>query len=228
MKVNVTKLSIGFIALLVGIYIAYHLGVAKHLTLEKIKVYSDYFQYWVAEHYLFSVLVYMLAYFVVIASSLPATGPMSMLGGFLFGTWPTIIYSTIAATFGATVAFLLFRTVLRGTVEQKYASQLQKFRSGLKEHGAWYLLLLHFLFVIPFFVINILAALGGVTLWQFVWTTAVGFLPCAFVYAFAGTQLKTIQSVGDIFSFKVIAAIIFVILLSLIPIVYKRIKKCRG
>jgi len=120
---------------------------------------------------------------------------------------------------------LLFRTALKNTLEKKYASQLVTFRKGLDEYGSYYLLILHFMFIVPFVVINILAALAGVSLWQFVWTTAVGFLPCAFVYSFAGKRLFSITSVHDVFSWNIIIAILLLLIITMLPIILKRYKK---
>ncbi|MFC1841825.1 TVP38/TMEM64 family protein [Candidatus Dependentiae bacterium] len=225
MKNNVAKISFILVGLLIILYIVYKFGFSQYLTLENLKAHSTYLYSWVSEHYLISVVIYMAIYFLVIAASLPSTAPMSIIGGFLFGTLPAVLYATVAATLGATLAFLLFRNISRATIEKKYADHLVKFKSGLNEHGAAYLLLLHFMFIVPFFVINMLAAVADVSLWKFVWTTAVGFLPCAFVYAFSGKRLFSIRSISDVFSWEIIIALILLIAVVVMPIVIKKYKK---
>ncbi|MFC1842744.1 TVP38/TMEM64 family protein [Candidatus Dependentiae bacterium] len=224
---KITTLLI-LIGLLFCLYVLYKFGFAHHLELESIKIYIKDLHAWTSKNYVISVIVYTVTYFTVIVAGIPATAPVVMVGGFLFGTVSAVLYSAIAATLGAIVAFLLFRSVLKETIEQKYADKLAMFRVGLQEHGAFYLLLLHFMFLVPFFVINMLAALARVSLWRFIWTTFLGILPCLFVYAFSGKKLFSIRSIQEIFSWKIILVIILLLLVTMLPIIYKLWKKKRG
>jgi len=225
MKINVTKLSMLVIFLLIGLYIGYQMFFAHHFTLESLQANSAYLRDWVLNHYTLSAALYTLLYFIVIASSLPITAPMSMVGGFLFGVFPTVVYSTVAATGGATVAFLLFRSLSQATIEQKYGAQLARFRGGIDEYGAWYLFIIHCMFIFPFIVINMLAAVSGVSLWGFIWSTALGFIPCAFVYAFAGKEMLSVRSFGEIFSWKIILAIVLLVIVVSLPVIINHYKK---
>ena len=222
---KVTKFLILAVLIVASIYIAYKIGLERHITLENLKAKSFHLQKMVLANYYFSVAIYMLIYFIVIAFALPATGPMSLIGGFLFGAIRCTIYATIAATAGATISFLFLRTVFRKTIADKYANQLNKFRKGIDEYGSFYLLILHFLLVLPFFLINSLAALADISLLSFMWTTALGIIPAAFIYAFAGQQITTIQSADDILSAKVIIALVLLIAFIVGAMLLKRYKK---
>jgi len=227
MKINITKLSILVLCLFIGLYITFRVGFAHHFTLENIQANSKLLCNWVSYNYVISVFIYIITYFIVIASSIPITAPVSMIGGFLFGVWPTVIYSTVAATGGATVAFLLFKSVSQATIERKYGAKLASFRGGVEQYGAWYLLIIHFMFIFPFVVINMLAAVSGVSLWGFIWSTAIGFLPCAIVYAFAGKEMLSVRSFGEIFSWKIILAIVLLVLVVSLPIIINHFKKTK-
>jgi len=225
MKSNVAKLSVCLIVGLILIYFVYQFFLSHYVTLQNLKAQGAYLYELSSRYYIISAVAYMVIYFVAIASSLPITAPMTVAGGFLFGTMPAVIYSTVAATCGATLAFLLFRSVSKVTVGKKYEAQLAKFSKGLDEYGVFYLLIIHFVFVVPFFVINALAALANVSLWRFIWTTFVGFLPCAIVYSFAGNQLTSIRSFSDVFSWKIIIALILLICVVALPVLFKHFKK---
>lgn len=225
MKLNKKLIYIFLFLLIIGFYFAYKFGFGKYLTLESIQANSQYFAALVSKNYLFSVILYMFIYFVVIACAIPSTAPLSMIGGFLFGVWPTVVYSTISATCGAIVTFLALKIFSKNTIEQKYGQKLGKFRTGLQEYGSFYLLILHFSFLVPFFIINSLAVLAGVSLWQFSWTTFVGFLPCAFVYAFSGQKLLSIKSVNEMFSWQFLLAIGLLLLIGTLPIIIKSFSK---
>jgi len=225
MSRNVARLSILLVVLLVVVYLVYQFFFSHHVTLQNLKAQGACLYELSSRYYIISVIIYVVLYFIAIASSLPITAPITMAGGFLFGTFSAVIYSTVAATGGATLAFLLFRSFSKATIGKKYEAQLARFSKGLDEYGAFYLLIVHFMFIVPFFVINALAALANVPLWRFIWTTAVGFLPCAIVYSFAGRQLISIRSFSDIFSWKIIVALILLICIVILPIAFKHLKK---
>jgi len=152
---------------------------------------------------------------------------MSMIGGFLFGALRGTLYTVVSATLGAIVSFLFLRSVLRNTIANKYQKQLQKFKKGIDEYGVFYLLILHFLFVFPFFVINSLAALANISVLRFTWTTAIGIIPAAFVYAFAGKQIMSIQSGSDVLSARVIIALALLVISIVLAMLFKRFQSRR-
>jgi uncharacterized membrane protein YdjX (TVP38/TMEM64 family) len=56
----------------------------------------------------------------------------------------------------------------------------------------------------------------------YVVATAIGIIPGSFVYAYAGRQLGTINSLTDIVSPGVIGAFVLLGLLALVPNLYKK------
>jgi len=149
---------------------------------------------------------------------------LTLAGGFLFHLFPGIIYVNVAATVGATLGFLFARYILGNKVQEKYASQLERFNRELDENGHLYLLTLRLIPAFPFFLINLLAGLTKVSLKTFFWTTMVGILPGSLVYSFAGSQLNTIESVEDIFSGSIIAAFLALALFALLPVILKKLR----
>ena len=145
-----------------------------------------------------------------------------MVGGFLFGFLPCIVYASISATLGTTISFLVIRYVLGNVIRGKYAQKLDRFNEKIASHGtASYLLTMQLMGIIPYFVINVLAALTNVPTITFVWTTFVGSLPILGVYAFAGGQLYSVESVKDIFSPSIIALLVVLVLVALLPLLLR-------
>jgi uncharacterized membrane protein YdjX (TVP38/TMEM64 family) len=70
-------------------------------------------------------------------------------------------------------------------------------------------------------VINILAALTKVPLATFIWTTMLGVAPATFIFAFAGQQLLDISSIRDVFSPRVILALVLLAMFAFLPIMIK-------
>ena len=60
-------------------------------------------------NYLLTVLVFIAAYVVIVAFSLPGATIATLTGGFLFATFPGALFNITAATMGATAIFLAAR-----------------------------------------------------------------------------------------------------------------------
>lgn len=203
-------------------------GIRNYINVAQLKEQRTYLQAMVEQHYLRSVFLYIVLYTAVVAFSLPVAAVFTIAGGFLFGILFGAIYANIGATLGAIIAFLLVRYLIGNAVQQKYQVQLARFNEQFKAHGTSFLLSIHFIAVIPFFLINAFAGLTQVSLWTFIWTTSVGIFPGALVYAFAGQQLNAIQTVRDVFSPNIIIAFALLALLAMVPMLFKKFMKWRA
>ncbi len=219
-------------ALLVGfglisiIILIWYLGLYKYFTLGSLQSNRSVLEETVTQNYAKAVLIFMAVYTAVIALAIPGVPPLTMVGGFLFGFIPAGIYATISATIGATISFLLIRYVLSGVIRGKYAQKLERFNQKITSQGAAsYLLTLQLMGLIPYFIINALAALTNVPTFTFMWTTCIGSIPIIFIYAFAGRQLYLVESVRDIFSPSIIALLLFLVVVSLLPLAFKSLSK---
>lgn len=221
MKLPIRLIILGAIVLaLVGI-IKYS---GDYLSLEQCKVHAGNFKQMVDAHYIMAALVYVLIVTLTAAASIPIIIPIILVGGYLFSTLPGTLFSTIGTTTGSVISFLLFRYALGATIQRNYGPQLAAFTEKMNSYGPSYLLVLHYLTVVPFFIINTFAALTPITLTRFIAITILGSLPINLVYSFAGRELGTISSTRDIFSAPVIIACALLILLACMPIILKRFK----
>lgn len=175
------------------------------------------------EHYAASVGLFIVSYIAVAGLSLPGAVILTLAGGFLFGgLWGTL-FVNIGATTGATLAFLVARYLLRDAVEQKFGRWLEPFQEGFRKNALSYLMTLRLIPLFPFFIVNLVSGLTRVNLGTYVAATALGIIPGSFVYAYAGRQLGTINSLKEIASPNVIGAFVLLGLLALLPIVYKKL-----
>lgn len=198
-------------------------GAGTYLTVENLRKHKELLEQLIRARYALSVFVYILIYLASVAFSVPGATVLTLAGGFLFHLLPGIIYVNVGATLGATLAFLLSRYILGNAIQNRYGTQLERFNRELDENGHLYLLTVRFIPVFPFFLINILSGLTRTPLRTFVWTTAAGILPGSLVYTFAGSQLGTINSVGDLFAGRILIAFLLLAALSLVPLVLKKI-----
>lgn len=201
------------------------LGLTKYFSLSYLQASSHYFKEFLEEYYWSSATVYIGSYALLIAAGFPSVAPLTLLGGFLFGALPGALYAILGGTIGSIITFVLIRYLFGPILQKKYKERLEKFNKQVHEHGSSYLLMLHFLSVVPYVVINSLAALTNISFWTFFWTTIIGSVPLSLIYSFAGLQLSTVKSVRDIFSPTLIILLFLLILLALLPIVIKRYRK---
>jgi uncharacterized membrane protein YdjX (TVP38/TMEM64 family) len=169
-----------------------------------------------------AVAIFIGAYAMVAGLSLPGAAILTLAGGFLFGAGLATVLVNVGATTGATVAFLTARYLLRNTVERKFGKWLRPFQEGFAKNAFSYLLTLRLIPLFPFFVVNLVSGLTRVRVGTYVAATALGIIPGSFVYAYAGRQLGTINSLKEIASPNVIAAFVLLGLLALVPVLYKK------
>lgn len=144
--------------------------------------------------------LFLLAYVVVAALSLPIAVWLTLAGGALFGFWAGLAIVSFASAIGATLAFLASRYLLRDWVRARLGARANAIEAGLARDGAFYLFSLRLLPVVPFFAVNLLMGLTPINALTFYWVSQVGMLPATAVYVNAGTQLAQLQSLSGILS----------------------------
>ena len=128
----------------------------------------------------------------------------------------------VAATSGATLAFLAARYLLRDWVERKFGDRLGPIQEGFAKNAFSYLITLRLVPLFPFFLVNLVSGLTRIRLGTYVAATALGIIPGSFVFANAGRQLGSINSLSEIASPRVLGAFALLGLLALIPILYRK------
>ncbi|MBX9657503.1 MAG: TVP38/TMEM64 family protein [Nitrospiraceae bacterium] len=208
------------IGLAVGVFFWFDLDA--YLTLETVKANRDRLLTFADEHRAAAAASFIAVYSLVTGLSLPGATILTLVGGFLFGSVTGTFFVNLGATSGATLAFLTARYLLRGWVEQKFGEKLRPIQEGFAKNAFSYLVTLRLVPLFPFFLVNLVSGLTRVRLGSYVAATALGIIPGSFVYAYAGRQLGTINSLKEIASPNVILAFTLLGLLALVPIAYKR------
>ncbi len=175
-------------------------------------------------HLFAAVALFFLAEVVVIGLSLPVGVWLTVLAGFLFGPWVGTAVVNCGATLGAILAFLAGRYVFADSLHRLAATRprlgrvVARIDRGFREHGAYYVLLLRFSPLVPFWVLNLGLALTPIRLRDFWWASQLGMLPITVVVANAGASLAEVSSFRDVVSLRVLAALC---LLPLVPFVLR-------
>ena len=179
-------------------------------------------------------LVFVVAYVLIVAFSLPGATIATLTGGFLFGVFPGAVYNIGSATLGAVAIFLAaragFGADVAARIEEKggAAARLQQ---GLRENEWSALLIMRLVPVVPFFIANLLPAFVGTSLARFALTTFVGIIPGGVVFTSVGAGLGEVFARGEnpdlsiIFAPHILGPILGLAALSALPIVLKRFRK---
>jgi uncharacterized membrane protein YdjX (TVP38/TMEM64 family) len=220
-KTNTGKVVIA--AIVVGVIAAFfYFDLSRYLSLEALKQHRDQLVLFTETHYAASIVLFILAYVVVAGLALPGAVILTLAGGFLFGSVVGTLFVNLGATTGAVLAFLASRYLLHDVVEQKFGTWLGPFQEGFAKNAFSYLLTLRLIPLFPFFVVNLVSGLTRVNVGTYAAATAIGIIPGSFVYAYAGRQLGSINTLKEIASPNVIGAFVLLGLFALIPIVYKK------
>lgn len=216
------KLVVAAVLAVVAIMVVYYFGIAHYVTPSTLRQHAFYLKAIVQERYAMAVLIFILTSIVLMMLALPLTGPIAVCGGFLFGLWLGVFYTMMGVVIGIALSFLVIRYALSHLVRSKYSEQLASFNARMQDYGYSYLITLQLLTVVPYFVVNTLAALADVPFYTFVWTTVIGSLPLVIIYAFAGRQLEMIRSWRDILSVNMLLLLLGLAFLALLPLVIRK------
>ncbi len=190
------------------------------LTLENIKASQADFIQWRDSAPVMVSLIFFLVYVVVTALSLPGAVVLTLAAGGFFGLiWGFFIVS-FASTFGATLAFLASRYLLRESVQKRFGHRLEPINKGIEREGAFYLFTLRLVPIFPFFLINLLMGLTPIKTITYYWVSQVGMLAGTLVYINAGTQLARIEGLSGILSPGLLFSFA---LLGVFPLIAKKI-----
>ena len=197
-------------------FFAFDLG--QYLSLDELRQRRDQLQTFTEDHLLLMLAIYMLAYIVMAALSIPGAAVLTLAGGALFGVLIGTVAVSFASTIGATLVFLAARFLFKDSVQRRFGKRLDTINRGVEKDGAFYLLALRLVPLFPFWLINLVMALTTIRPWTFFWVSQLGMLPATVVYVNAGTQLARVDSVGDVLSIQLIGAFA---LLGLLPLMLR-------
>ena len=200
----------------------FYFDLGRFLSLDALKENRDNLLAFTGTHYGAAVGLFIATYILQTAFSLPGGAIMTLAGGFLFGAVLGTVFVNVGATTGATLAFLAARYLLRDWVEKKFGDRLGPIQAGFAKNAFSYLMTLRLIPAFPFFLVNLVSGLTRVTLGTYMLATAIGIIPGSFVYAYAGRQLGTINSLKEIASPQVLLAFTLLGLLALLPALYKK------
>lgn len=188
-------------------------------------------------NYAATVVVFIAAYVVIVAFSLPGATIATLTGGFLFATFPGALFNITGATLGAIIIFQAARWGLGERLAAKMETSegtVKRIKDGIDNNQWEMLFLIRLVPAVPFFVANLVPALVGVPLSRFAISTFLGIIPGGVVYTSVGAGLGEVfargetPNLGIIFEPAILLPILGLCALAALPIFIKALRGKKG
>ncbi len=133
-------------------------------------------------------VLFILLYIVSCVALVPAS-VLTIGGGTLFGVVQGSIYVSIAATLGATAAFLVGRYLARDWVTRRIGSHpaFAAIDKAVAEEGWRIVFLTRLCPIFPFFLMNYAYSLTRVSLRDYILATWIGIIPGSTLFVYIGS-----------------------------------------
>lgn len=218
------------LALLVaGLIAVFAFGLDRRISLDALRDNQALLANLVDRHATAAAVLFVLVYALATALSVPGGAVLTVAGGTLFGLlWGTVLV-VIGASAGAIAVFLAARTALGDALRRRAGPGLQRLEAGFRRNAVSYLLTLRLIPLAPFWLVNLVPALFGVSLGAYALTTVIGIIPGTVVYVAIGTGLAaTLRAGGEpnlgmIAEPAILLPLLGLALLSLAPVCGRRL-----
>ena len=203
--------------LIVGAILGVHIsGATRFIQQETLRAWIETFGFGAP-------LLYMLVYIIAPALFLPGL-PITIAGGILFGPFWGVVYTIISATMGACLAFLISRYLARDWVVRRLRSpRWRKLDEGVHRHGWKVVAFTRLIPIFPFNLLNYAFGLTKIKFLHYAVATFICMLPaCIAFVVFSSSLLDVIRGkISPLF----IIGLVLVVLVSIVPVVYRRVRK---
>lgn len=208
-------------------------GVTRYLNLDALRAHEAALRTFIGTHRILALAAFIGLYMVATATSLPGATILTLGGGYLFGTWIGGGATVIGASLGAVIVFYAVRTSLGSVLRERAERSGGKFKAvvdGIEAGAFGYILTLRLIPVVPFWLVNVAAALAGAPLRAYATATLLGIVPATFIYSGIGAGIGAVvargqsPNLGAIFEPRVFFPLVALGLLSLATTLFQRFR----
>lgn len=214
--------------LIVLIVAIWALGLTDRLSWSSLAEYQTALRALVTAHPWLAPCLFVLIYTASVTLSLPQAALLTLIGGLLFGTAAGGALAVTGATIGAVLLFLIARSAFAEPLARQGGAALGKLREELRRNGFSYLLAIRLIPIVPFWLVNLAAALCGMRLRQFTIATLIGIIPATFITASIGAGVGGVLARGEkpdfgvLFSWPVLGPLLALAALSVTPVIWRK------
>ena len=214
--INRKKISLIFFLIVISSFWLIYFFNRDFFELKTLFINLENIQNYISNNFLFSFLIFIFSYCLLIICNFPIASLLSLIGGFLYGTWIGGLGIIVGGTIGSFIVFLLAKLFFHDYISKKLLQRYSFITQYFQKNELELMLLIRLVPGIPFFTQNlILAGLGAKRL-KFFFTTLLGLSPWAIIFASIGRGLEEIFIEGQSLSFALIAKPEYLIPISII------------
>ena len=186
-KISILFLLIFFVIL----WIIYFLN-KDFFQLETFFSNLDFIQNFISQNYLLSIFTFLILYSFLILCNFPFASLLSMINGFLFGTWIGGTISLIGGTLGAFGIFIIAKIFFSDFIKNKFLNKYTYIENYFNKNDLELMILIRIIPGTPFFIQNLILAGLGANNKKFFFTTLFGLAPWSFIFGSIGQGLEEI------------------------------------
>ena len=117
--INKNKIFLGiFLFIIFSFWVIYFLN-RDFFELKTLFTYLEIIQNYISNNFFISFLIFTFTYCFLIVCNFPAASLLSLIGGFLYGTWIGSIGIIIGGTIGAFIVFYLAKLFFHDYISKK-------------------------------------------------------------------------------------------------------------
>ena len=200
-----------FLLLIAAVITVQYVHLEQYLDQERLRQFG-------ASHGVLLPLMYLVVW-TVGPLFLPGL-PITLAGGVLFGPVWGVVYVAIGSTLGAALVFLVARYLARDWVAAKLAgTRLVSLDEKVARQGWKIVAITRLIPVFSFSLLNYAFGLTRISFWPYLAATFVCMLPSTIAYVYFSSNILGLLQ-GKISS-GLIIGVILVVVVSLIPVIYK-------
>ena len=210
------KLLILFLLIFFSIlWIAYFLN-KDFFQLETFFTNLEFIRDFISKNFLLSIFTFLTLYSFLILCNFPFASILSMINGFLFGTWIGGAISIVGGTLGAFGIFIIAKFFFLEFIKNKFLNKYTYIENYFNKNDLELMILIRIIPAAPFFVQNLILAGLGAKNKKFFFTTLFGLAPWSFIFGSIGQGLDEIFINKTELNFSLIAQPEYIIPLAFI------------
>jgi uncharacterized membrane protein YdjX (TVP38/TMEM64 family) len=162
-------------------------------------------QNYISHHYIFSISIFMILYGFLILCNFPIASLLSMMSGFLFGTWVGGLIAIVGGTLGAFGIFIIAKYFFLDFIKKNILNKYSYIENYFIRNDLELMFLIRIIPAVPFFAQNLILAGLGADNKKFFLTTLIGLAPWSFIFGSVGQGLEEIFVNQTMISFSLVA-----------------------
>jgi len=149
-------------------------------------------QKFILQNFFISIFIFIISYSFLIMCNFPFASLLSMINGFLFGTWIGGTISIVGGTIGAFSIFLISKFFFLDFIKRKFLNKYSYIENYFNKNDLELMILIRIIPLVPFFMQNLILAGLGAKNKKFFFTTLIGLAPWSFIFGSIGQGLEDI------------------------------------